>query len=41
MTQHTKKALDKWAFRAVWGVLIVTSILFAIKLVGLVGVHTL
>ena len=41
MTQQSKKVLDKWAFRAVWAVLIVTSILFAIKLVGLVGVHTL
>lgn len=34
MTQHAKVLLDKWAFRAVWIVLIVTTIGFVVKMVG-------
>jgi hypothetical protein len=34
MTQHTKVVLDKWVFRAVWVVLIVTMIGFVVKLIA-------
>jgi hypothetical protein len=40
MKRHAKAVLDKWGFRAVWGVFIVTSILFVNKLAGLLCVHT-
>lgn len=34
MTQQAKKALDKWVFRVIWVVLVITSIGFVMKLVG-------
>ncbi len=34
MTQQAKAALDKWVFRAVWVVLVITTIGFVAKLVG-------
>jgi hypothetical protein len=32
MTQHAKKVLDKWVFRAIWVVLLVTVAGFVVKL---------
>ena len=34
MTQHAKVLLDKWVFRTIWVVLVVTTIGFFVKLVG-------
>jgi hypothetical protein len=36
MTQHAKVVLDKWVFRAVWVVLIVTVVGFVVKLIEVI-----
>jgi hypothetical protein len=34
MTQHAKVVLDKWVFRAIWVVLVVTTTGFVAKMMG-------
>jgi len=36
MTQHAKVVLDRWVFRAVWVVLIVTVAGFVVKLLEVI-----
>jgi hypothetical protein len=36
MSNNTKVLLDKWAFRAIWVVLIVTVVGFVVKLIEVI-----
>ncbi len=34
MSKNTKMLLDKWIFRAIWAVLIVTTVGFVVRMLG-------